>query len=114
MHEPTDEEKQMAMIAHLAGIAGIIGPLIVFAVKGNESTFVRYHAIQSLLFEFAYLGFVFIVIIPVSLCTFGFGSFLIFPIIPIVLGAHVWAGLKAQKGEWHGYPGVSGIGMPAE
>jgi uncharacterized Tic20 family protein len=57
--EPTTEERNWAMAAHLSAliaVAGlpfghVIGPLIVFLSKGNESNFVREHARTSLNYQ---------------------------------------------------------------
>lgn len=110
--ELTAEDKQMAMIAQGSGLFGFIGPLIIYAIKGNESEFVKYHSMQALILQCIYLGVVLIIILPLSVCTFGLGSMLIFPLIPVVYGAHIWAAMKANEGEWFGFPGIAHIGLP--
>ena len=52
------DERTWAMVAHLAALAGfmipfgnILGPLVVWLVKREESAFVAYHAKQSMWFQ---------------------------------------------------------------
>ena len=46
---PTQDEKTMAMLAHILQIfTWWIGPLVIFLVK-QDSKFVRFHALQALL-----------------------------------------------------------------
>ncbi len=111
----TAEEKQMAMIAHVLGpVAGFLGPLAILLIKGEESAFVKYHAMQSLVFQAIYMASIFIFVLPIALCTFGFGTFLIFPLIPLVWVGEIWAALEANKGKWTGFPGFAMVGLPPE
>jgi len=57
----TAEQRTWGMIAHLAALAGIpfpsvgnvIGPLVVYLVKKDESRFVAFHAKQAMVFQIA-------------------------------------------------------------
>lgn len=91
----TDEERTMALLAHLSTfLIPVIGPLVLWAIKKDSSRFVGYHAIQAAIFQgIAYL---------IGTATCGVGLLLL--ILPIV-----WA-LKAHRGEWVGYPLIEGIG----
>lgn len=59
LHHPRSTEKNWAVAAHLASVAGWIGvpfghilaPLVVWLVKKDESEFVRGQAIESLNFQ---------------------------------------------------------------
>src|SRR5687768_2884713 len=62
---PTAEERNWALAAHVgtfvaAWVAlGFLAPLIILLVKGNDSPFVRRHAVESLNFQISlliYLG----------------------------------------------------------
>jgi uncharacterized membrane protein len=111
----TAEEKQMAMIAHILGpIAGFLGPLAILLIKGEESAFVKYHATQSLILQAVYMAVIFIFVLPLAICTFGMGTFLIFPLIPLIWVAEIWAALEANKGRWVGFPGVANTGLPPD
>ena len=56
-HEPTEWEKNWAMIAHMGAFVaawvalGLLAPLFVLLTKGKESEFVRRHAVESLNFQ---------------------------------------------------------------
>ena len=105
--EITKDEKTMAMLAHILGIFGFLGPLIIYAIKGNESKFVAYHAMQATVLT---VGFtVFMIVIYVVTC--GIGALLILPLIPLLIIAQVWIAMKANEGEWRGYPLIDQIGM---
>ncbi len=126
--QPTKDECTMAMLAHLLQVfSGFIGPLVIFIVK-QDSKFVKYHALQSLIWQTAYmiLGFG-------AMAVFFFGMFasiahtphvphqpgepppaflFFFPLIWLFWGGG-WVvnlilgivyGIKANRGEWAGYP----------
>ena len=126
---PTKDECTMAMLAHLLQVfSGFIGPLVIFLVK-QDSKFVKYHALQSLIWQAAYLilGFGAMAIFFVAM----FGSIahnppgvphqpgqpppafvFFFPliwlfwgcgwIVNLILG--IVYSVKANRGEWAGYP----------
>jgi uncharacterized membrane protein len=128
-NEPTKDECTMAMLAHLLQVfSGFIGPLVIFIVK-QDSKFVKYHALQSLIWQAAYmiLGFgamavffismfsaivhtphgiphqpgepppAFIFFIPLIWLFWGGGW-----IVNLILG--IVYSVKANRGEWAGYP----------
>ncbi len=84
----------MALVSWiLCALTGFLGPLIIWAIKKDQSKFVAFHAMQGV-----FLGIVGIVL---SLLTFGLGS-----IITLILSI-VWA-LKANKGEAAPMPVIGG------
>lgn len=126
---PTQDECTMALLAHLLQVfTGFIGPLIIFLVK-KDSKFVKYHSLQSLIWQAAYLiiGFGAMAIFFVG--TFGSimhasqggphqpgqppPAFLFFFPLVWILWMGGWVvnlilgivyGVKANRGEWAGYP----------
>ena len=127
--EPTKDECTMAMLAHLLQVfSGFIGPLVIFIVK-QDSKFVKYHALQSLIWQAAYviLGVgamavfffmmftsiahtppgvphqpgqpppAFVFFVPLVWLFWGGGW-----VVNLILG--IVYGLKANRGEWAGYP----------
>lgn len=123
---PTRDECTMALLAHLLQIfTGFIGPLIIFCVK-PESRFVKFHSLQSLVWQLCYMLAIFGGMIIFFFAVFASifrngppannqpppGIFLYFPLIwlafvlgwvaNIVLG--IVYGVKASRGEWAAYP----------
>lgn len=45
--EISQDDKNMAMIAAVVGIFTILGPLIIFLIKKDQSKYVAFHALQS-------------------------------------------------------------------
>jgi len=126
--EPTQDERSMAFLAHLLQVfAGFIAPLVIFCIK-QDSRFVKFHALQSLIWQFCYMAlffggfFLFFISIfatvlhsasgphtsngPPPVFFFFFPFFWLFAMLGwvanVVLG--VMYGIKANRGEWAGYP----------
>lgn len=117
-----DDEKTMAMIAHLCSLVfPVIGPAIIWFLKKDSSPFIAYHAIQAIIAQVIFgitisiLSFVLNIGLAIfATITFGLGG-ICFPIVCLailpIFGGIPWA-LKAKNGEWTGYPGIAGIGRP--
>lgn len=53
---PTQDDRTMAMLSHLLGIFfGILGPLIIWLIKKDQSPFVDAHGKESLNFQITLL-----------------------------------------------------------
>lgn len=99
----TDEDKMFALVAHLSGcVAWVIGPLVIYLIKKDQSKFVAYHAMQALIFH----GIAGMVAYAVITVTCGVG----FPVIVLPWLGAIWIGLKAYNGELVGYPGLEQFG----
>jgi uncharacterized protein len=126
---PSQDERTMAFLAHLLQVfTGFIGPLIIYCVK-QDSRFVRFHALQSLIWQIAYMTIFFAGMIVFFVTVFmnmahngGSGNphspapppgfFIFFPVLwlfgmggwiaNVVLG--IFFGIKANRGEWAPYP----------
>ena len=93
----TREERAYAMAAHiLALFFPIIGAALIYLLKQETSGFIRYHALQALVFQ--------LIAYALGGATCGVGLLLL--ILPIL-----WA-VKANDGEWVGYPVLDTIGRP--
>jgi uncharacterized protein len=124
--EPTEDERSMAFLAHLLQVfAGFIAPLIIFCIK-QKSYFVKFHALQSLIWQLCFMllffcgFFVFFIAMFATVAQGTSAShtsgppmfFLFFPffwlfgmlgwVANVVLG--IVYGIKANRGEWAGYP----------
>jgi hypothetical protein len=99
---PTQDDKTMALIAHIGGIiVPVLVPLIIMVAKGDKSPWLRAQAVEALNFQIA----VFIAYIICSVLTLACIGALLFPIVGIgavVLG--IMAGLKVNEGVSYRYP----------
>jgi uncharacterized membrane protein len=125
---PTEDERTMAFLAHLLQVfTGFIAPLVIYCVK-QDSRFVKFHALQSLIWQLCYMALFFggMIIFFFSIFATVFNgasgghtpngpppTFLFFfPVLwlfwllgwvlNVVLG--IVYGIKANRGEWAGYP----------
>lgn len=107
----TKDERSWAMAAHALTFVegGIIGPLILYLVKKDESEFIAFHALQSLLFGLFFTVVTTLVVVPFGLCTFGAGFLLLFAFLPFYLFFELYAVVKANEGEWYFLPVVGRI-----
>ncbi|MCE9670447.1 DUF4870 domain-containing protein [Myxococcus stipitatus] len=104
---PTQDEKTMALIAHMGTILGnFVGlgfavPLVLMLTKGKESTFIRENSVESLNFQITM--FIAAVVAGFTLCI-GIGLVLL-PIVGLVaLVFAIIGGLKANEGQLYRYP----------
>jgi uncharacterized protein len=96
---PTNDEKTLAILAHiLTFVAAILAPLIIYLIKKDESTFVSYHAKESLNFQITVLIVVFVLMISIV------GIFLIWIVGLAALAFVIIATIKASEGKLYRYP----------
>lgn len=92
---PTQDEKNLAALGH--GLTffegGLFGPLILYFVKREESAFVAFHALQSLLFGLVFFG--------LTIVSCGLLGVLL--VIPYMVFEGI-ATIKAYEGEWYELP----------
>lgn len=102
----------MGMLVHLLGLlTGIIGVLILWLVKKDQSRFVDHHGKEALNFQLTLLiymlGMLALAFVA-GVLTMGIGMIVIFPLIfAVSIGAlvlEILACLAANRGEWHRYP----------
>lgn len=107
-YSPSQEERTYGMVSHFASFAGfiipfgsVLGPLIVWQMKKNESEYVDYHGKEALNFQLTMMIAFFIAFV------------LIFVLIgiPLVIGLAIFdfimviiAGIKANDGVHFRYP----------
>lgn len=92
---PTQDERVMAAIGHGATFfeGGLLAPLVLYLVKKDESEFVAFHSLQSMLFGLLFFG--------LSIVTCGIGAVLL--VIPYAV-FEIIATMKAYEGEWYELP----------
>lgn len=133
---PTQDERTMAFLAHLLQVfTGFIAPLIIFCVK-QDSRFVKFHALQSLIWQLCYMAifiggmiFFFFSIFATAFSSIHGGHssnqappafVFLFPffwlfwlagwVANLVVG--IMYGVKANRGEWAVYPIIGKWCMP--
>ncbi|MEM7578140.1 MAG: DUF4870 domain-containing protein [Planctomycetota bacterium] len=100
----TDDDKNMAMLAHLLGIIlSVVGPLIIWLIKKDESKFVDQEGKEALNFQLT-VFIAYLILVPVTVITCGFGVFLYFPVWVAALILAIVAALKAKDGIAYRYP----------
>lgn len=104
----SQDDRTMGMLVHLlALLTGLLGTLILWLVKKDESRFVDHHGKEAINFQLTVLLYVFCLMV-FGIVTMGFGFFVAFPLMMVLgIGAFVFelmACLAANRGEWHRYP----------
>lgn len=104
---PTSEERTWALAAHIGSLVaawfamGFLAPLLVLLVKGNDSPFVRRHAVESLNFQISLLiyliatAILWLILIGIVLTV----ALAIFALVVIIL-----ATIAASNGQEYRYP----------
>ena|SRR5512144_1667863 len=104
---PTSEERTWALVAHVGTLVaawfamGFLCPLIIMLTKGNESAFVRRHAVESLNFQISLLIYLVIsgILVLVVVGIFMLIALGIFALVVIIL-----ATMAASNGQEYRYP----------
>jgi hypothetical protein len=104
----TAEERQWAMFTHLSALAGfvipfgnIIGPLVLWQIKKDQSAYIDYHGKEAVNFQISmtiYLAISFILVFVLV----GILLLAVLGILTIVF--LVIAAIKANEGDYYVYP----------
>ena len=102
------DEKQFAVIAHLSGFLGfvipfgnILGPLLIWLMKKDESKVIGAHALEALNFQ---------ITASIAMVLAGFSMVILIGVVllPVVvigtIALMVMAAMAANKGESYKYP----------
>jgi hypothetical protein len=104
--KPADE-RTWAMLAHLGSFVaayialGLVAPLIVLLVKGNESAYVRAHSVESLNFQITAL-IAALACIPFMFILIGFPMLALVGVLYLIWV--IQASMAANRGEYYRYP----------
>jgi len=96
---PTSDERTLAILSHiLCLVVWLFGPLIIYLVKKDESSYVAAHAKESLNFQItiAILGIIFIISIV--------GIFLLWLLGLVATVLIIIATIKASENKLYRYP----------
>ncbi|MDQ0063907.1 DUF4870 domain-containing protein [Paenibacillus harenae] len=107
-YSPHPEEKQFAMLCHVIAFAGfiipfgsIIGPLIIWLIKKDQSPYVNAHGKESLNFQISILiyGLVSAILWLVFIGIFVSIAVGIFWLVMTIIGT-----IRATEGQYYRYP----------
>ena len=100
-YDPDREERSTAVIAHLSGLFSILGPVLVYFLKRDDSAYIEDQAAEALNFQ---------ITVAIAAVVFGLLSIVLVG-IPLLLGLVVAAfvlpiraALAAGRGERYRYP----------
>ena len=99
-----NEERLLALLSHILAIVpgiGILGPLVIYLVKKNESPFVRDNALESLNFQLTII-LLYILAGILVLALIGIFLFWVIRIMNAVLV--IVATVRASEGQVYRYP----------
>lgn len=108
-YAPTKDERKWAMFCHLSALSAyigvpfgsILGPLIVWLLKRDESAFVDQHGREAINFH---LSMALYVILATLLCVILIGFPILFVLIALSLVSIVIATVRASDGRSYRYP----------
>lgn len=104
----SSDERTMAAVAH--AVAGLLGlafvglaiPLIIYLAYEGRSRYVRFHALQALVFQL--VAAVAVWILGFATCMFGF------VLAPLPMIVQLYYAYKAYEGSWTPYPMLEKLG----
>lgn len=112
----TENERLYALLAHLSGLSwsigipGLIGPLVIYLLKKDQSKFVAFHALQAFLLQVAVAVVAAVVSVPVTILSWMSFGLLLKPLIAVLslaalalLAIVIVTGMNAHKGQWAEY-----------
>lgn len=102
------DDKQMAMFCHFLAFAGIIvpfgaiiGPLVLWLIKKDQSEFINYHGKEAINFSITMT----IVVVVCAILIMAVVGILLLPLaLMLWLVFIIVAGIKANEGEYYRYP----------
>ena len=107
INQPTNDEKMWAMLCHLAGLlhfipfGQIVGPLVIWVIKKEESSFVDDQGKQALNFQISMLIYI-LLCIPFVFIVIGIFALIALGIINLILV--IIAAVNANNGVLYRYP----------
>ncbi len=108
---PSNDDRNLALIAHLSGCAGIlvggfvgfIGPLVIYLMKKDSSPYVEAQAKEALNFQITlFLLAIICVVITAASCGMLFPVIFVPMVLQVVYG--IIAALAVRDGEHYQYP----------
>lgn len=105
------DERLWSILAHVSVIVAPIGALIIWLVFKDRSERVRFHALQALWYQVAWLVLIFaysILSLILTIVVIGIFMFFLLPLIALVPLVHgCYAAYKVSQGEDYRYPFIA-------
>jgi len=108
------EEQTWSILAHLSVLVAPVGALVVWLIFRDRSEKVRFHALQALWYQIAWIGIFIVyalVTVVLSIVTLGIAAFVLVPlafVLAIVPLAHgCYAAYKVSQGVEYRYPFIA-------
>lgn len=107
-------KKDSPILAALAYPLSLIIALLIYLIE-KEDKFVRFHALQALIFDLAYsvaYTAIFVVVWVFAVATMGIGALCVLPLILVVFlifALKLWWAYRAYKGEYFKLPVIGDI-----
>ncbi len=106
--EVSKDEKNLALLCHLLTFTGyiipfgnILGPLIIFLIKKDQSPFIRQHAVEALNFQ---ISLTIYAIISALLIFILIGFLMIAAVAIVGIVFTIIAAISASEGKLYRYP----------
>ena len=100
----SSDDRTYALLLHLSSfVAPVLGPLVMWLIKRNESDFIDHHGQEAMNFA---LTMLIAVIVSVVLIFVLVGILLLFALSIAGLVMPILAAIAAQRGEHYRYPAV--------
>jgi len=104
----SQDDRTMGMLVHLLSLlTGIIGVLIIWLVKKDQSRFVDHHGKDALNFQLTLIVVSF-GMLALGFLTLGVGLIVAIPLLWVIglvaFILEIMACVAANRGEWHYYP----------
>ena len=92
--EMSQDARNMAMLCHILGIVGFIGPLIIWLMERDKHRFVDEHGRNAMNYQISFMLYL------IALCITVIGAF----VAPALMIAHVVLSIMGALRAYHGQP----------
>lgn len=105
------DERLWSILSHVSVLVAPIGALVIWLIYKDKSPRIRFHALQALWYQLAWIGIIIaysILSTVLSLVVIGLFMFILLPFLPLIPIAHgAYAAYKVSQGVDYRYPFVA-------
>lgn len=103
-HPPSSDDRTYAVLMHVGGLlVSFLVPVIMWAIKKDESPFINHHGRQAMNFHFSMWIYM---IVSFFMILFLVGFFMILALVVLYFVFGILAAVAANKGEYYRFPAV--------